>query len=221
MATAIGLDNVGMLPPFLPAGRNEDGFFGNLLLRCFPEACTAHLPFGVVHQPPERRIYRRLGHEAQTIRLSELMILLLSACPICPGAGAGEAFRILGEYLQELARSPAQFILYSREIVRMSRRGLRDRAEAWNGPGGGSPAVREAIGQFRARLLELIDSPDCWRPAELHTASDEFARAETRRLVQRTGDMLSAWSDMVAAARYLRTKGIRISRAAGDTIPPG
>jgi hypothetical protein len=45
------------LPPFMPVCRNEDGVFGRLLRRCWPEAHIGHVPFAILHAPKERRAY--------------------------------------------------------------------------------------------------------------------------------------------------------------------
>ncbi len=200
MATTLGLDNRQLLPPFLPVGRNEDGLFGNLMLRCFPEACTVHLPFGVSHEAPENRPYHRLPHEPQTIRLSELIILLLSAC-------TADDFRALGAHLVEVSSSPERFVQYARQIVAGARSALlRKIEERWAAFQPMSPLWRTQTDTLRTRLQELIDSPDCWQPLELQDAR------ETARIVALTGKLIAWWPDIVEAAGHLRAKGIRVSR---------
>jgi hypothetical protein len=215
MATTIGLDNRRLLPPFLPAGRNEDGFFGNLLLRCCPEACTANLPFAVLHQAPGQRQYQRLANDAQTVRIAELAILLLSACPLTPGCTPDEALRVLGGFLAEMTRSDRQFILYAREIVRAARRALLNQIEdRWSESEEFSKLYKKEIRQFRFRIQELVSSPNCWQPVELRGMQPDFVAGETRRFVCLTGDLLANWASLVDAARHLRTKNIRISQPA-------
>jgi uncharacterized protein YbaR (Trm112 family) len=213
MATAIGLDNRRILPPFLPIGRNEDGFFGNLLLRCFPEACTAHLPYAVLHQAPGHRRYQRLSNDAQTIRIAELIILLLSAYPVAPGTAPFETFRLPGAYLSEISRSARGFVLNAREIVRAARRSLLNQIEEkWGDFDGFSDLWRTEIRQFRTRIRELIASPDCWQPLELRGMSPDGIADVTRELVSLTGDMLTYWPSIADAVPRLLSKDVRISR---------
>src|SRR5580658_10909364 len=57
MTAFAGLDNRELLPPFLPTGRGEDNLMAAILTRCFPGACVAHLPRGLVHAPLEPRSF--------------------------------------------------------------------------------------------------------------------------------------------------------------------
>ncbi len=198
MATAIGLDNRDLLPPFLPVGRNEDGFFGNLLHRTMPDAVTMHLPIAVAHVPSEIRPYSRFAGDPQTLRLSELIILLMSIQTV-------GTFQALGEHLKMLSKNPATFVSKAREIVQVSRRALLTRIEdCWGNFTGCSPSWISLAGQLQWRLLELIGSPDCWRPMELSQASENEAAAETARIAGLTGEMLCEWPVIVEAARYFR-----------------
>ncbi len=52
-----GLDNRELLPPFSPVGRNEDNIFSTMLMKCFPDAYTVHLPLVLLHAPLEARPY--------------------------------------------------------------------------------------------------------------------------------------------------------------------
>jgi hypothetical protein len=218
MATAIGLDNGELLPPFLPIARNEDGFFGNLLLRCFPRAWTAHLPYAIFHAARSGRRYERLPDQPQTIRLSELVIILLSTCPAtCPpgdSAGTAALLSALAQHLRLVARSPHDLQAYSREAVRVQRRHLLSAIETRIEEAGEfSPLWRESIGSLVVRLRELIDSPGCWIPLELSALSPMEAAAVTAQILQSTADLLDYWPRLVEIAHELRVSGERISRA--------
>ncbi|HVV44491.1 MAG TPA: hypothetical protein VHC72_04775 [Bryobacteraceae bacterium] len=214
MATAIGLDHRELLPPFLPIGRNEDGVFGNLFLRCFPQAWTAHLPYAIFHAAREGRSYGRLPDQPQTIRLSELVIILLSTCPADDAAGPAALLSSLARHLRLVARSPRDLQAYSREAVRAQRRHLLSSIEAHIEEAGESSALwRESIGSLMARLRELIDSPGCWVPLELPALSPMEAAGVTAQIVQLTADLLDYWPRLVEIAHELRISGERISRA--------
>lgn len=50
-----GLDNTALLPPYLPAGRGEDLFFGLLLRRLHPTSIVFNEGWAIRHQPLEDR----------------------------------------------------------------------------------------------------------------------------------------------------------------------
>lgn len=49
MAGCLSVDCGTVMPPFLPTGRNQDGFFGGLVAEVHPQALMTHLPFAVQH----------------------------------------------------------------------------------------------------------------------------------------------------------------------------
>ena len=55
MTFGLGLDHRELLPPFLSAGRNEDGIFAKLLKVVMPDAYTVHLPTALLHQNPDKQ----------------------------------------------------------------------------------------------------------------------------------------------------------------------
>jgi hypothetical protein len=52
MAMHLGLDGRGLLPPFLPVQRNQDGVFAALVRCCLGGGLFGYLPRAVVHRPP-------------------------------------------------------------------------------------------------------------------------------------------------------------------------
>ncbi len=57
MTGACAYDNRDILPPFFPVERNEDGIFGQTLRATIKDSCFAHLPYVLLHDPPEQRSY--------------------------------------------------------------------------------------------------------------------------------------------------------------------
>lgn len=213
MATAIGLDNHDMLPPFLPIGRNEDGFFGNLLLRCFPQVWTAHVPYAIVHAAAEGRRYERLPDQEQPIRLSELLILLLSTCHVDDPASPSSVFTRLARHLRKISRSTRDFEGHAREAVRAQRRHLLSVVERQiHEASEFSPLWRDKVGSLVVRLRELIGSRDCWIPAELRVLGRAEALEQTLRIVRLTSDLLGYWPNLAETARELRSAGRRLSQ---------
>ena len=49
MGGCLSVDCRVVVPPFLPTGRNQDGFFGGLFAQIHPQALMTHLPFAVQH----------------------------------------------------------------------------------------------------------------------------------------------------------------------------
>lgn len=57
MSMSIGLDNRGLVPPYIPVQRDEDGVFRALLKSCSPSKLGAHLPHVVQHSPQSERTH--------------------------------------------------------------------------------------------------------------------------------------------------------------------
>ncbi len=201
MATAIGVDNRTLLPPFLPVGRNEDGFFGNLLARCAPEICTLHLPLAILHSAPEGRPYHRLPHQPQKIRLSELIIMLISGCRLCAGATTESAFRQLGEYLSSAAQSQ-RFECIAREAVQRSRRNLFEAIDQRRTANENLPRWWLArLNELQENVGRLIQSDDCWHPEELLGCSPTEVAQQTAKIARITGEMLKHWPTIIEISR--------------------
>lgn len=101
-AMCLGLDNTGLLPPFVPVGRGEDVAFGASLAACFPGSYVAFLPRLVQHDPT---VAKSFGYGPM------FAIHFASWLPACIGMIAGgqveapEArLRWLGQNMQEIAR---------------------------------------------------------------------------------------------------------------------
>jgi hypothetical protein len=84
MSNHCGLDNRLALPPFLPALRNSDGVFGQVLKACQPRSLIAHLPEAVLHLPGEQRAFA--GEPRVLPRLSDLRWRRRRGRPIRSGA---------------------------------------------------------------------------------------------------------------------------------------
>ena len=65
-----GLDHTALLPPYLPAGRNEDLLFGIMLRRLHPEAAVLNMEWAIRHAPMTARA-----------------TIDLDAIPVRPGVG--------------------------------------------------------------------------------------------------------------------------------------
>ena len=73
MSAATGLDNTRLLPPYLPAGRGEDGLFGVMASRLHPASGVYNPAAAVPHLPVDERAERsRLGAISVSPNLSLL-----------------------------------------------------------------------------------------------------------------------------------------------------
>lgn len=208
-AMCIGLDNTGLLPPFLPAGRAEEVAFGAILTTCFSHVYAAHLPILVQHDPTA--VKRFPAGEMFMIRTGAW----LRSCvgQFDPGLAPEPYTRLcrLGEFLTDLGQLPDRgFDEFARRLAWASMSGLittlEDRLAGPEPP----PAywAREAR-QFIARARRSALTPaDEWY-------AEVGGRAALRRLLRQFGQLLIWWPAIVKTARELRAAGHRPARPAG------
>jgi len=104
MAMQSGWDCRRPLPPFLPAGRNPDGFFAFIHRLLDPASLTAFLGFGYLHDSGEPRSFDPASLTAFKPYLSELLMALALRCrPSFGTEGVKERFRELAENLEAAA----------------------------------------------------------------------------------------------------------------------
>lgn len=216
MTTFVGLDNRVLLPPFFPVQRNSDGVFALTLRTCFAEGYLGFLPWALVHAPPEPRSFSEdaLRRKTTGLRTADILISCIAGHEAGPGTLSDqERLRGLGRHLIALGS------LERREFEEFLRVQLWRRAGAY-------AAALESL------LLAYGESPSFWAddikrtldtlraalPKEDYTVPRDLlagrtvdeARALTRRLVLKFGQLLEAWPDIVDAARHLRDTGRRL-----------
>ena len=211
MMSHVGLDNRGLLPPFFPMLRNEDGIFGTTLRACVEQGLIGHLPLAVFHDPQEQRRFTEEDFTRVALRLASFVILLLTSegFPQKRG-GTAERMKAAGEYLMRVGSlSERTWCEFFRErwLADISRhiRSLEQILEAREG----SPRYwrEDILARIEAfRSLALDEELDI--PADLRAGrSPKEARALSRRLVRRYGELLYWWPVIVAAAKDLRNNG--------------
>ncbi|HEY1378618.1 MAG TPA: hypothetical protein VGF55_17595 [Gemmataceae bacterium] len=214
MALNLGLDNRGVLPPFLPVQRNQDGVFAGLLRAADPAAWRGWLPWAVVHDSPgPRPAAADPWADAAAIRTGQaVQILVRLAAGHVAGGDVAARLRGLGAALQEFAAlPPAEFerVLHDQWRQQLAGLGaqLADALRRHDGrPDFWADDVRHLLTAWRDGLAD----PGAAVPADLAGSfGREPARALTRRLVGRFGQLVSEWPDLVAAARDLRARGVR------------
>lgn len=209
-ATTIALHNTGILPPFLPIGRNEDGAFGFLLNIANPYAFIGHLPIAVFHAASRDRKYIAMPE----FRLADLFLSLLASHEVSGDIASSRHLRLLGSYLIEIGSLPdaelskvvsEAVIDREAQLIRNLNVGeiLTDRIPEY---------FENEIYQYRRHLLEDITYGDIKIPVELYHAYGENAFQRMKEFISDAGRLLYSWPDVVQASIYLKSKGIRLSR---------
>lgn len=199
MGMHTALDARGLLPPFSPIGRGEDGLWGAMLRFLHPDLAIAYAPLAVRHAPSEARQASREAALAFSFRLNDLLLYLLLEGGIREGTQA-EAYAALGSDLEELSRRPApafcRALAELRSRVAESRIAILDAAlAAYDGePGFWARDVREA----RARAALELEREDFILP-------DDFADGAPalQDYVGNLGRLISAWPSIFGAAARL------------------
>jgi hypothetical protein len=203
VAMTIGLDNQDLLPPFLPVYRNQDGVFGAFLSLCMPAAFTGHPPLAILHNSEQGRRYQRVVTEPQTVRVSELIIILAGKCELI-GEPASR-LRRLGCFLRDLGT--LSLIEYddfvTRAIYEARCRTIRN-LQAYLSHAEAPPYLRQDLKTVIANTVSTLTEPHCSIPAELRAATDEIGLKLTQRLIVQVGELLIWWPDVISAARYLK-----------------
>jgi hypothetical protein len=206
MSTFIGLDNSELLPPFVPAYRNEDGLFGHTLGLCFDHSYSCHLPWVLLHAPIESRSYHPDG--LSTIRVSDVLTVCLNSWTgALPSQQPSKRMHLLGAHLRELGAMGRDDFRFALQAL------LRNRA-------------LELIAHGDALLLQHAGEPAYWAndlKRALHALGDaltkpsyvipldmrgDFQASEAAAALQvfigRFGELLCWWPALVERARELR-----------------
>ncbi len=205
MAGCMGLANTGVVPPFMPVGRNEDGVFGAMTVAVDPLALFAHLPLGVVHDSGRPALYEdRSMRSASESRLSELLILLTRAA----SQGALEAdptvrlARLAGTIGAVAALDAPAFVSHVTRVLIDARAQQLARIEAMVGrPAEYPPYWRSSLEEYRRALVRSLARPDFFLPIEFQDAGSVGAGfAQLRTFAGRFAALLGAWPALGRAA---------------------
>lgn len=160
--TPAGLDGSHLLPPTLPAGRDEDFLFGALLDRVHPESRTLNFPWALGHFPDGARRWDQAAYQTPiTPNLGRFMAdCLLTARDAMPAATPHARLRLAADQLAGIAGE--------------SDRALKARLDEYL-----LFARSDLIRQLQVRLSEAPNAPVYWA-------------ADVRRIVETNGRALSA-----------------------------
>lgn len=217
-SAVIGLDNREGLPPFIPAGRYEDGVFRLTLRAVDPDAYFVYLPHALLHDPLEARGFARedIRRTGSWVRTGETLIqCMLGHEP----ASSEPAARLasIGGWLEELGRAPVGDLAgylrgrfaAQKSIYLQHFEAVLARHEA--APAAWAEDVRAHVEATRAALRRA----DYAIPRELVEAGGS-ARAALERfqgMVGALGRLFREWEALVEATRALAGRGITLYAA--------
>src|SRR5262249_16802768 len=105
----LGLDNRGLLPPFMPLGRPEAGLFSTWLRPGLPSAFQGSLPWMVKPLPATPHPARAGDLGRSAAKVASVQVIQLLAGAFAPGYDRGNGaanLRALGATLARLGRVP-------------------------------------------------------------------------------------------------------------------
>lgn len=215
--TAMAFDNREILPPFIPIARGEDHLFGHTMRYCFDGALVGDLPWAILHAPSELRIFLpgAAQEAASGVQLAGLIWACITSRSFWPGIKDGpERMRSIGTYLMKLGSLPLEEfeeLLRGRlwQIQSGQITSLEGRLHSHNAPP--DYWVDDLQKQVEA-LREAMTQPHYVVPLDLRLERDiEEARLLSQELVWKFGQLLSAWPEVIRAARRLRAQGRRLA----------
>jgi hypothetical protein len=206
MAIALFLDNKLPLPPFMPQYRNEDGIFGAMVQACLPHTYSAHLPFAMLHDAPQRSGYQRV----EGVRACDLVLRLIADATVAGPLGVDGLGFHLAERAALCGRAWANFVKTLTARIRGER--IEAITLALHRFRSGSP-VRQDLQRCRGAMIQdLVDNP---------AAISEFGQdmTQARQFVSLFGEMCRIWPALRECALRNAKKLLRLGQACGESRP--
>lgn len=192
VSTAIGLDARIMLPPFIPNIRSEDAVWAMMLRSSCADSRIGHTAFSIGHEFSGRTAFES-GDYREVLPDVGMNIMLITADQLRrrrfadPAAGLPEIGRLFHEIavLSDTAFSSYMHVLWKNH-------------------------VEASVSQLEGLLLEYDHEPSYWAidcrvyirdlQKSLKYQNEHYIDFPYRQLLQNTGDMLSVWPELWAAA---------------------
>jgi hypothetical protein len=205
MAYAMGVSNRTPPPPFLPAGRNEDGVFSAMVSFLDPAALFAHLPFGVIHDSDRPSSYADPPMQSATqTRIADLCLAIMRVCASTMFASSSDIRRQrLAAAFDDIAKLPREeFLRFSTRIMLLTRSEELRLAHAEACP----PHFTQDLQRYASVLMENVRRPDFFVPVEMKDdISTERALCKTQSFLQGVGELIQQWPEIWATSRQLDT----------------
>jgi hypothetical protein len=199
-----GLCNRRLLPPFMPVGRNQDGVFGNLLAWMDPNALSAHLPFGIIHDSSRPSDYEGGLAAALYPRLWEFVLSpLLRVMQGERYASRSAALARMGRTLTDIAAlDSGSFAAYATRAVIDRRHSVLESLRA--GAAGKCARWRSALSELEQAMEKNVADPAFFVPLDLPSRTGLDRQGDLRTFIGEFGRLLSAWPALTEAARETR-----------------
>jgi len=205
MSTSFGLDNRCLLPPFPPAGRNEDAAFGAILAHIADDNVFAHLPVAAFHDAEPRQNPPGVVSPLTVRHLSDLLMFCVMSCaPLPVGQPPPVRLARLGRHLQMLAALPLDdFRQFLHEQLVIQAAAFFQTVDWTRQAHGGEPAYwARLLDDCCAEAREAMQSDDVIVPVEFLRAGlpAEEALDRARSFIGLYGELLEGWPALVDAA---------------------
>ena len=226
IAACFGLDLSELVPPFLPAGRGEDAFFGMLLTACMPDACFAHLPWALVHSPiaPRRFEAGDLVKSVLGVDLFTVIASCLSSAsdprgdrPMCPT----DRLRDIGRALESIGEMPAAVANHRlrRDVTKIIHRDLSILERRLVTAGASAPFWASDVRDLMQAAARAIRDDSYHLPAEcLHEATIGVASERALLYIRLLGRLLQFWPEIVDVSGELLSSGHTLTKRVEDPV---
>jgi hypothetical protein len=208
--TTLGLANWSGLPPFLPVGRNEDGFFGILLSAIRKNCFFGHIPIAIFHRSELGRTFRPLP----ALRISELASALILNVVESRPESLSTSIQFIGRELVEIAGLPdVEFWRFVYDAVTKKAVERLRPFESILGNSSEYPSYwRDRVAQVYQHSVAQMASDSYGIPEEFRELSlTDATVSKTKALVAQIGSLLCSWPDIIEIAARLKSRGIRLS----------
>jgi len=209
-----GFDNCKLLPPFFPGLRNSDGLFSVTLRSCCPESLIGHLPLAGEHRPPELRRFEPEECLTVSLRLADLLILLVRSFPLYPVPSSPEVqLQALGRYLVGLSSAERpDFEALVRRLWAAEMSAYTLHLERLLAHYQGEPSYwAEDVEGLLETIARQVAEPPGLQIADLAGREEGTAdRPLVQVMVRRFGELLLCWPVLAETARRLQAAGVTI-----------
>ncbi len=209
----VGIDNRQTLPPFMPAGRNEDGVFSATLEAVFPLLLRGFCEgYAIGHRPLRERAPFPEEIDFEGFRTNDILTALIEEWGASQPDRLPRRLRDLGNRLAAYGSlGQPDFDRACRTAVERSAGMLMLHIEhALSGPVGSIPPMRADLERLADMLERFVTQPECNAPVDL-TGSAAERRSHLRDLVGAYGTLVQHWSDIVLCARQVRMDEVGVA----------